>query len=109
MKIGNSNKLFWSDYSYILIEIQSKSYNLSFLKLYLRSNINAIRITLQIEHSEESVTPPTPSTPIRETQSPEGIASLSSGSSDNALGKYVRLSTIKWNNNPFIYEWSMDP
>lgn len=74
------------------------------MKLYLRSNIDAIRITLQIEHSEESVTPPTPSTLIRETQSPEGIASLSSGSSDNALGKYVKISTIKRKNNQSIYE-----
>lgn len=49
---------------------------------------NTIQITfpMQIEHSETSLTPPTPSSPNRETQSPEAIASLSSGSSDNALG-----------------------
>lgn len=51
---------------------------------------NTIQITLQmqIENPETSLTPPTPSSPGRDAQSPEGIASLSSGSSDNALGKY---------------------
>lgn len=50
---------------------------------------NTIQITLQmqIENPETSLTPPTPSSPGRDAQSPEGIASLSSGSSDNALGK----------------------
>lgn len=48
---------------------------------------------MQIENSETSLTPPTPSSPGRDAQSPEGIASLSSGSSDNALGKY-NLITI---------------
>lgn len=51
---------------------------------------NTIHNTLQmqIENPETSLTPPTPSSPGRDAQSPEGIASLSSGSSDNALGKY---------------------
>lgn len=56
---------------------------------------NTIQITLQmqIENPETSLTPPTPSSPGRDAQSPEGIASLSSGSSDNALGKYYNLNT----------------
>lgn len=46
---------------------------------------------MQIDNRETSETPPTPSSPGRDTQSPEGIASLSSGSaSDNALGKYFK-------------------
>lgn len=45
---------------------------------------------MQIENPETSLTPPTPSSPGRDAQSPEGIASLSSGSSDNALGKYKK-------------------
>lgn len=47
---------------------------------------NTIQITLrmQIENPE---TPPTPPSPSRDAPSPEGIASLSSGSSDNTLGK----------------------
>lgn len=52
---------------------------------------NTIQITLQmqIDNRETSETPPTPSSPGPDAQSPEGIASLSSGSaSDNALGKY---------------------
>lgn len=45
---------------------------------------------MQIDNRETSETPPTPSSPGHDAQSPEGIASLSSGSaSDNALGKYV--------------------
>lgn len=48
---------------------------------------NTIQITLQMQ-IENPETPPTPSSPSRDAQSPEGIASLSSGgSSDNALGK----------------------
>lgn len=44
---------------------------------------------MQIDNREASETPPTPSSPGRDAPSPEGIASLSSGSaSDNALGKY---------------------
>lgn len=56
---------------------------------------NTIQITLQmqIENPETSLTPPTPSSPLGRdagSQSPEGIASLSSGSSDNAFGKYSK-------------------
>lgn len=45
-----------------------------------------------VKDSAGPLTPPTPISPNRETQSPEGIASLSSGSSDNTVGKLVRCS-----------------
>lgn len=44
---------------------------------------------MQIDNRESPRTPPTPLSPGQEAHSPEGVASLSSGSaSDNALGKY---------------------
>lgn len=50
----------------------------------IASNTIQITLRMQIENPE---TPPTPPSPSRDAQSPEGIASLSSGSSDNTLGK----------------------
>lgn len=41
---------------------------------------------MQIENPETSLTPPTPMSPGHDAQSSDGIASFSSGSSDNALG-----------------------
>lgn len=45
---------------------------------------------MQIENPESSLTPPTPVSPLREAQSPEALASISSGSSDNASGKVTQ-------------------
>lgn len=55
--------------------------------------VNAIQITfqMQIENPESSLTPPTPVSPLREVQSPEALASISSGSSDNASGKVTSI------------------
>lgn len=48
---------------------------------------------MQIDNPEDSTTPPTPNSPIREVQSPEGFASsFSSGSSDTISGKRFRTN-----------------
>lgn len=64
----------------------SKSRELKFYwTIFVHSvSSDTVQITLQMQ-IENPETPPTPSS--RDAQSPEGIASLSSGSSDNALGK----------------------
>lgn len=77
---------------------------------------------MQIENTESSLTPPTPASPLREAQSPEALASISSGSSDNASGKvtfhykwiislhtyiihyyvFIRIALIRSHNQPSI-------
>lgn len=82
----------------------------------IATTTNTIQITLQmqIENPETSLTPPTPSSPGRDAQSPEGIASLSSGSSDNALGKYnfcfkkkqfLLLLQLEYRDSNFFASW----
>ncbi|XP_031631585.1 ecdysone-induced protein 78C isoform X2 [Contarinia nasturtii] len=67
---------------------------------------NTIQITLQmqIENPETSLTPPTPSSPGHDagSQSPEGIASLSSGSSDNALDQSFAGTDINNTSKTFV-------
>lgn len=63
-----------------------------FILPYFSITVNTIQIKfeMQIENLEASLTPPTPASPLRDTQSPETLASISSGSSDNASGKLQR-------------------
>lgn len=67
-----------------------------FLSAHNSITVNTIQITfqMQIDNPESSLTPPTPISPLPEVHSPEALASISSGSSDNASGKIYYVSLL---------------